>query len=175
MNCCENPNIKKGILYLCVLFSALCMTNVFAQTPAQQRESLNNYKIASSYFDKKDYDTALDWYLKVLKDTPLNSEVGYRALVESGVSYYNLSNLEMAEEIFTKAIKIEPFKFASNGKDHETFRNEMLDLRSNVYYYRGMTRVNLNNSVGACLDFQSMNDFVPNSGDEYLNQYCDKN
>ena len=111
----------------------------------------------------------------MLKDTPLNSEIGYRALIESGVSYHNISNLEMAEEIFTKAIKIEPFKFAFNGKDDETFRNEMLELRSTVYYYRGVTRVSLNNSVGACLDFQSMNDFVPNSGDEYLHQYCRQN
>ncbi len=172
MNCLENPNITGNHFFLFVLFSTLCLSNVFAQTPVEERENLNNYKIAVSYFDKNDFDTALDWYLKVLQNTPSNSELGYRSLIESGVSYFNLSNLEMAEAAFTKAIKIEPLRLISSEKDQETFRKEMLDLRSTVYYYRGITRLNLNNSVGACLDFQSMNDFVPSSGDQYLKQYC---
>lgn len=103
-----------------------------------------------------------------------------------GHSYYKLNRHKEAIDDFTKAIELQPngIYYNSRGiardalgyykdalKDFDKAL-EMIPGDAEFYYYRGLTKLHLNNKKGACLDWEKSDELGYDDAIEQLDSHC---
>jgi len=117
-----------------------------AKFPHSELAADGQYQIAYKYFDEKNYEKAVDEFLKVVVNFP-NSSYAPDALLLAAESVVNLENWEKASELYKRYLSYFP-----KGKQ-----------RDGVYFNLGTVYYNLKEYGEALTNFRAVVDSFPDS------------
>ncbi len=142
-----------------------------------------NYSLAYAYFTKKDYNTALTWFLKYVEsETNTGNSTYSDALNRVGDCYFNDRNFAKAETYYTRASGVSPntgdyaiFQSAYAAGLQSNYSTKISRLESllskypnseyvdDALYEIGRSYIMLENDAKAVSTFQRLIDLKPNS------------
>ncbi|GAB5525592.1 MAG: hypothetical protein Roseis2KO_34640 [Roseivirga sp.] len=137
---------------------------------------------ADSQRELEQYEASIDTYSKIIALDTTNA-YGYAS---RAISEYDLDQLEPALQDINKAIALYNenalyFDYRAYIKsDMGDFKGAIEDFTqslsmeedSNIYYKRGLAKIEIKDDPGACEDFQKAADMDDNNGKEALIKYC---
>lgn len=134
------------------------------------------FEIGNQYFDNKDFDKAIDNYLKELNYTPDNLEI----LIKLSLAYYEIKNYELSIKVSDQILKMEPlnvhalinrgncYQDSNRFKEAEKDFTKLIDLNPNVDFYylnRANARKSLSDLKGAQEDLNKYRFLSTNNTD----------
>lgn len=118
------------------------------------------FKRCLSYYDEKDYDTAISEFTKYLEIDPNNA----KALCERGRAYFEKNNYEMAISDWSNAIKIDPHNarfYANRAGGYKGLGNDH-NYKTLDDYSKTIDELELGNYHKAIDDYTTAIDIDPN-------------
>ena len=152
---------------------------------AIERDSTNNqfiYNLAEIFEQLGDYQSAIKQYdILINRDSTFHSVYSERAL-----AYWELSLMKAARRDIDKAIEISPetalyYDYRAYMKEEagdytgaiEDFTTSLnLEQDAQIYYRRGMAKINISNKFDACKDFKKAEELGNEDGKSALAEYC---
>ncbi|WP_286746340.1 tetratricopeptide repeat protein [Roseivirga sp. UBA1976] len=152
---------------------------------AIERDSTNNqyyYNLAEIYEVNEEYNKAVEQYNHLLRrDSTLHRVYAARAL-----AYWELSLMKAARADIDKAISMSPesavyYDYRAYIKEEagdytgaiEDYTSSLnLEQDANIYYRRGLAKINISNKFDACTDFKKAAELGNEDGKQALSEHC---
>jgi len=152
---------------------------------ALKRDSTNDqyiYNQAEIYEQLDDYQSAIKQY-----DILISHDSTYHAVYsDRALAYWELSLMKAARRDIDKAIEISPetalyYDYRAYMKEEagdytgaiEDFTSSLnLEQDAQIYYRRGMAKINISNKFDACNDFKKAADLGNENGKAAISEYC---